>query len=164
MYHIGVCVILFILIVGIHLFLRNEIYCNGIEREKIEGNGDIYYMGRGNDSENISLLLHRTTWLTDSNKRISWWLRILEGSLISLLLIILLIYKCLPSIYDIIMIIVITFAAFFSIQQYYHTHGDVYISAYTRKNLQLIREKLSLSAGEILLPPTNNFTNIKNLH
>ena len=128
-----------------------------------EGNGDAYYKTRGSEQDSVEMLLNRIEWNTDFNKRYSYWPRVLLATVISVLLISILVYRKMPPISHIVLMIIIIFVVFYATGQYMYTHGDIYRDFYTRDDVNLIRKKLGLPAGEPS-EPINNFPSDKLLN
>jgi len=156
-------VIALIIIRVLHVRLNNEHDGHpDQDRQVADGNGDVYYKARGHEQESIEMLLNRIDWGTGTEKRISWWVRILLPTIIAILLVVILILRRIPTIVEVIMFLVIIFVVFFAMRQYTYIHGDIYRDAYIRHDVNIIRDKLGLKSGE---PdePIDNFLNDKTL-
>lgn len=154
-------IIAVILIVWLHELIVSS--TNGSDdsgRPVHEGNGECYYKSRGNDDDSVEMLLNRIDWNTDFHKCYEFWPRVLLPTIISVILISLMIYRKLPPISHLILMVIIIFIVFYATFQYMYTHGDIYRDSYVRDNVNRIRDKLNLPAGEPS-DPQDNFTNDK---
>ena len=120
-----------------------------------EGNGCIYYKGRGSEDDSVAVLLDRLEWLSRLERRITWWQRMVIPTAIVTVLVILIVFRGLPTPTQIILLIIVIFLPFILFHAFYHTHGDYYMFYYVRKDTQLIRDKLKLVKG-IAPDPTSD--------
>ena len=109
------------------------------------GNGEINYLGRANKDDPIDLLLTRIDWVAESEQRVSWELRAFAISYISLLLLIVAVFRRTPRPDEILLTLLVVFIVVISFINYSNFHSVLYSSYYIHDNVDRIRSRLDLS-------------------
>lgn len=107
-----------------------------------DGNGSLYYQGRGCDDENVETILRRTYWAAYLHKRTPNWERVFIMVLLSMILMMTLIWKKFASAPKIIMTGFVLFFSIYMVDNFLYVHGDIYNDANIRNNVKLIAKKL----------------------
>lgn len=118
-----------------------------------DGNGSLYYLGRGSEDDSIETLIHRTYWAAYLNKRTQKWERVFLITTVIVVLLFAIRWKGFPSAMKTFTYFTIIFFVIFMMQNFLYVHGDIYNDAYIRKNMTLISEKLSLDPNFTEDPP-----------
>ena len=153
-YHYLVIIIVVIIILWFALTNQRSKLKNG----KNDGEGSVFDKGRGSSKEDIETLLNRIDWSTYLYKRIGWHERFIIPTLIAVGIIILVVYKRLPSPVVIILLLIIIYISFLTFSAFFYFHGDMYNDFYIKNNVDMIRDKLKLYSetppDSIIGPPT----------
>lgn len=107
-----------------------------------DGNGTLYYPGRGCDDENVETLLHRTYWAAYLHKRSANWERVFIMVLLSLIILMTLVWRKIASAPKIIVTGFVIFFSIYMVDNFLYVHGDIYNDANIRNNVKLIAKKL----------------------
>ena len=153
-------VALIILIVVIRYILKNqvkELRTDGSQPAR-DGNGSLYYVGRGSEHESVEILLQRIGWSAYLTRRTSNWERpFLVTVFIVLILTLVQSFQDgqwkMPSVPSLITTGVIVFFVIFMAGSFFFTHGDIYSDFNVRNNTKLIAEKLELDVNFEEPPP-----------
>ncbi len=153
-------VIVIIVIIVIHLIIVNqkkELRTDG-DQPSADGNGSLFYLGRGSEDDSIETLLQRTSWSAYLTKRKSRWERTILITIITEILLIGIYWRKIPPIMDLVVTSVIIFFVVHMVPNFLYTHGDIYNDANIRNNTHLIAKKLGLDVnfGADLPVPTNS--------
>lgn len=142
-----IVIIVILLAVAIYCYYQQYEERNGpppgSDFEK-EGNGEIYYRGRGSDTDDIEVLLDRIDWLANTESRITWWTRMMFPTLFITLAVVTLVFRRLPKPFELVLLIILIFMFSLLFHSYFYTHGDYYVDAYLESNTALIRDKLNI--------------------
>jgi len=161
---IAFLILLIIVIVLIVIAKRNvvtDLKGTGEYREKHDGNGNAYYMGRGHSRESIEVLLDRIEWSTYLNSRISVIWRFFIITIIIMLFVVIVVMQKVPTPAKMILLFLAIFIPMFATHQLFYMHGDVYNDYYIKNNVQLLREKLDIphKKDKKLKEPTKKLPN-----
>jgi len=135
-----------------------ELRSDGTERESADGNGSIYFFGRGSQDDSIETLLKRISWSAYLFRRTSNWERVFIMTVIATFLLTLITsyqngkWK-MPSAPTMIITGVIIFFVVFFTEGFLFVHGDVYSAYYIRQNAHLLAGKLNLPIDFSRDPP-----------
>ncbi len=159
-FHYIIILIIIILIIIYIVFISQPIELKGDDtRMHEDGNGTIFYKGRGSEDESVEELLNRIEWSSYLFKRTSLIDRTLLISITLTIVIILLIFRSLPKPTDIVLLIIVIFVIIFAIINFFYVHGDIYNDYYIKNNVHLIRDKLNLHRSDPDAPLENNIPN-----
>ena len=125
------------------------------ERPKSDGNGEIFYLGRGSENDSVATLVDRIEWAAYLEKRTTYWQRVIVMTFVITLLIILLVMRGLPKPGAIVLMFFVIFIPIYAVHQLFYVHGDVYNDYYIKTNAELLRDKLNLDRNEPP-PPADN--------
>jgi len=154
-HYIVIAIIVIIILIYIHNCQDQEL--TGCKtRQRGDGNGDIYYLGRGDINDDISTLVDRTQWASYLDKRVTFWQRIFVATIVAMIFVILLAMRKLPTPGGIIILFFCIFVPIYAVHQLFYVHGDVYNDFYIKNNMELIREKLGLEKNEPPIPILEN--------
>tara|TARA_R110001599_G_scaffold266539_1_gene467318 strand:- start:43477 stop:43998 length:522 start_codon:yes stop_codon:yes gene_type:complete len=118
-----------------------------------DGNGYLFYLGRGSSDDSLETLLHRTHWAAYLNKRTQKWERVFMITIVIMILLFAIQWRGFPSPTKFVTYFFIIFFVIFMMNNFFYVHGDIYNDAYIRKNILLITEKLSLNGQFQFDPP-----------
>lgn len=110
-----------------------------------DGNGTLYYPGRGCQDDDVSTLLVRTYWSAYLNKRIVKWERVFVMCFFIILILSVLVWKQIPSLSKILVTGIIIFFVVYMVENFLYIHGDLYNDANIRNNSKLLASKLGLN-------------------
>lgn len=151
---------LIVIAIVIHFVLKNqakELRTDG-EQPSADGNGRLYYLGRGSDKDSIEILLKRTYWSAYLFRRTSNWERSMLMSLFVLFIHTLVIsfrkgsWK-LPVISDLIITGIIIFFGVYFYTGFNYVHGDIFNDYNVRNNTKLVADKMGLDIDFTSDPP-----------
>jgi len=114
------------------------------ERLDKDGNGDLFYFGRGSDKDDLKTLLHRTYWSAYLKKRTEKWERAFLITLFTTIMLILVVWRKLPSAPKIAMAGVVIFFVVYMLDNFLYVHGDIYNDFNIRQNMRLVAKKAGL--------------------
>ena len=149
LHYVVVVIVLGILLYTVFAIQNTELRTDGV-RSSEDGNGELYALGRGDASEDTQTILNRITWAASLHKRINLWARVFLQTTFVVLLIILLIFRRLPKPQEIVITYFCVFVPIFSLENFMHTHGDVYNDYNIRANAQILRDRFDLTKA---VPP-----------
>ena len=148
-----ILLIVIIIIIGLLLIALIEegrdIY--GPKYDLNGGKGKIHYKGLGSSDEDLETLLNRIYWVADADGRNTKWKRAYIIAILATFIIFALLYKDIPSIRDILLVLLIIFISVYAIFGYFRFHSDRFSPYYIRKNIIYILDKLNLKYKK---PPT----------
>ncbi len=147
-WHYIVILVIVILIILYIIQIQTKELSTSSSGRSADGNGDLYYLGRGDKDDSVEMLLNRIEWSSYLFKRTSLWSRILFVTIFIVLLIILVAIRKLPTPSTIVILFFVVFIPVYAAHQFFYTHGDVYNDYYIKNNVKIIRNKLNLSPGE----------------
>lgn len=110
-----------------------------------DGNGHLYYPGRGCEDDNVSTLIARTYWAAYLNKRVVKWERVFIITVFTILILMALLWRRLVSVPKILITGLIVFFVVFMLENFMYVHGDIYNDANIRNNSILLASKLGLN-------------------
>ena len=139
-HYVVILVIIIAIIIYIYMTQEKELRGGG-HRKRGDGNGDIYYLGRGNNNDPPNVLIDRIDWAAYLEKRVTLWQRIFVGTLAAMFFVILLGMRKLPTPGTIVIIFISIFIPIYAVHQLFYVHGDVYNDFYIRTNAQLLRDE-----------------------
>lgn len=116
-------------------------------RPRKDGNGDIYYLGRGNRHDSAEELLDRIEWSTYLEKRVSLWQRHFVISLIIAALVVLLIMRSVPSPGIFVLLVIVIFIPLYAAHNLFYVHGDIYNDYYIKDNVDRLRHIFGFKKG-----------------
>ena len=144
-------IVIIIVVVGVIWLTFNvhkrELRTNG-EYDSVDGNGESHYLGRGDKSESIEVLLNRIQWSAYLERRTSFWARAVIATVIIVILIMFLVYRDLPKPTDIVIMLFVVFIPLYAINSFFYVHSDMYNDFYIKNNASLIQDKLGLHYSE----------------
>lgn len=140
-HYIVIAIIVIIILVYIHSCQEQELR-GSASRARGDGNGDIYYLGRGNIHDEVNTLVDRTQWCSYLDKRVTFWQRIFVATIVAMIFVILLAMRKLPTPGGIVILFFCIFVPVYAVHQLFYVHGDVYNDYYIKTNMELIRDKL----------------------
>ena len=152
-----IILIIIVIIVIFIIFNKQEEELRGghSDRPRGDGNGDIFYLGRGSEKDSVATLVDRIEWAAYLDKRTTFWQRVTVMTFVITLLIILLIMRQLPKPGTIVLMFFVIFIPIYAVHQLFYVHGDVYNDFYIKTNAELLRDKLILERNEPP-PPADN--------
>ena len=130
---------------------RRELWEN--ESQDADGNGALFYLGRGSKEDAVETLLQRTYWSAYLRKRTTFWQRALIVAYLSVVLIVLLIRRDTPSIAEMALTGIVVFCCVYMVNNFFYIHGDIYNDSNIRSNIRLIAGKLGSSVDLDQPPP-----------
>jgi amino acid permease len=149
-------VVLVIIVLIVFIMIRKEqqkeLRTDG-DQVSADGNGRLFYLGRGSSDDDISTLLQRTYWSAYLQNRTETWQRVFMISMFSVIMIILLVRRELPSVTEIVLTGVVIFFCVYMLTTFMYVHGDIYNDANIRSNVSLIASKLRLKVDLKEKPP-----------
>lgn len=107
-----------------------------------DGNGTLYYLGRGCNDDNVDTLLKRTYWAAYLHKRTPNWERVFIMVLLTVIIFMVLVWKKFASVPKILITGFVVFFAVYMVDNFLYVHGDIYNDAYIRNNVKLMAQKL----------------------
>jgi hypothetical protein len=107
-----------------------------------DGNGTLYYPGRGCEDDDVDTLLQRTFWAAYLKKRTPNWERVFIMVLLCIIIFIALVWRKFPSVPKILMTGFVIFFAVYMVDNFLYVHGDIYNDANIRNNMKLVAKKL----------------------
>ena len=137
--------------------LRSDSTCEP-ERAPADGNGSLFYLGRGSEDDTIETLLKRTSWVAYLSKRTSHWQRIFITTFVIMFMYTLICsFKGdrweLPALNHLLITWVIIYFVLFFSRDFYYVHGDIMADFTVRNNVKLIASKLNLDVDFSSDPP-----------
>ena len=148
--------ILFFIVIGIN---KNVSRCNENSGEScFDGNGCYQYKGRGDEKEDVAVLLSRIDWLAKNACNGSLYTTAYIISYAILLAVIFVLYaysQYLISVFEMTLIIASSFIIVFSILNLFSFHTDKYPNYYIRKNIQILSERFQIPIHEPPHPTLN---------
>ena len=166
---IAYVVVLIIIFVVIRMIMKDqlkELRTDG-DQPSADGNGSLYYLGRGSESDTIETLLQRTSWAAYLTRRTTQWERAFLVTIIILVLYTLIMsfgpgefptkWK-LPSLPNLLVMGIIVFLVVYHVPNFMYVHGDIYNDYNIRNNMKLLANKLNVNVdfGQDPPKPTNN--------
>ena len=137
--------IIFFIVIGIN---KNLSRCNEDSKNKcFDGNGCYQYKGRGDEGEDVAVLLSRIDWLAKNACNGSLYTTAYIISYVILLSIIFILYaysKYLISVFEMSLLIASSFIIVFSILNLFSFHTDKYPNYYIRKNIEILSERFQI--------------------
>lgn len=138
-------IILIVIVIIVFLMVRKsqtkQIRTDGI-LPSADGNGTLYYFGRGCEDENVETLLKRTYWAAYLHKRTANWERVFIMVLLSVVILMALVWRKIASVPKILVTGFVIFFAVYMVDNFLYVHGDIYNDANIRNNMKLIAQKL----------------------
>jgi Ca2+/Na+ antiporter len=107
-----------------------------------DGNGDLFYFGRGSEQDDLKTLLHRTYWSAYLKKRTEKWERAFLITLFTTIMLVLVVWRKLPSAPKIAMTAVVVFFVAYMLDNFLYVHGDIYNDYNIRQNMRLAVKKV----------------------
>jgi hypothetical protein len=147
--------ILFFIVIGIN---KNVSRCNETGKGCFDGNGRFQYKGRGDEKEDVSILLSRIDWLVKNGCNGSLYTTAYIISYAILLAVIFVLYaysKYLISVFEMVLIIASSFIIVFSILNLFSFHTDKYPNYYIRNNIKILSERFHIPIIEPPIPITS---------
>lgn len=155
-------IILIVIVVAVLLYIKKDqvrqLRTDG-EQESRDGNGSLYYLGRGSEEDDVATLLHRISWSAYLRKRVEKWERVFIITFVVVILLMLLVWKKgdgpngLTSVPMILATGVAIFFAVYMLENFMYIHGDIYNDANIRGNAKLVASKLGLKIDFDSDPP-----------
>lgn len=150
-------IILIIIVVAILLYIKKDqirqLRTDGNQKSS-DGNGSLYFLGRGSDQDDIETLLHRISWSAYLRKRTERWQRVFIITFFVVLILTVLIFdhqeRTVPKL---VAIGVVVFFCVYMLENFMYIHGDIYNDANIRGNAKLIAKKLNLDVKFDQDPP-----------
>ena len=149
--------ILFFIVIGIN---KNVSRCNeeSGKEEGFDGNGCYQYKGRGDEKEDVSVLLSRIDWLAKNSVNGSLYTTAYIISYAILLAVIFVLYaysRYMISVFEMALIVASSFIIVFSILNLFSFHTDKYPNYYIRKNINILAERFQIPISDPPLPTFN---------
>ena len=144
--------IIFFVVVNIN---KNLSRCNETGKECFDGNGCFQYKGRGEDNEDISVLLSRIDWLAKNAANGSLYTTsyiVSYGVLLAVIFVLYAYSRYLISGFEMVLILASTFIVVFSILNLFSFHTDKYPNYYIRKNIDILSKRFNLNISDPPLP------------
>lgn len=144
--------IIFFVVIGIN---KNVSRCNEKDKGCFDGNGCYQYKGRGDEKENVAILLSRIDWLAKNSGNGSLYTTAYIISYAILLAVIFVLYaysKYLMSVFEMILIVASSFIIVFSILNLFSFHTDKYPNYYIRNNIKILAERFQIPIADPPLP------------
>lgn len=124
------------------------------EQPSRDGNGSLYYLGRGSEHDSVATLLHRISWSAYLRKRTERWERIFIVTFFIVLILMFLVWS--PSERTVVRIVttgVVVFFVAYMLENFMYIHGDIYNDANIRGDAKLVASKLGLKVDFDSDPP-----------
>lgn len=142
-YYLVIILVLVLVLIHVIKTQRSELSGHG-KRKNADGNGDIYYLGRGSKNDSTAELLDRIDWASYLDKRVTKWQRTFMITLIVMILVILIVLRKIPAPSTFILLFVAIFIPIYASNNMLYVHGDMYNDHYIKNNVTLLRQKLGL--------------------
>lgn len=140
LYYLIIIVVIVLVLIHVIKSQRRELSGHG-KRKNADGNGDIYYLGRGSKDDSPAELLDRIDWASYLDKRVTKWQRTFIITLIIMFLVILIVLKKIPTPATFILLFVTVFIPIYASNNMLYVHGDMYNDHYIKNNVNLLRQK-----------------------
>ncbi len=140
--------ILFFVVVNIN---KNVSRCNETDGTCFDGNGRFQYKGRGEDNEDVSILLSRIDWLAKNSSNGSLYTTsyiVAYGVLLAVIFVLYAYSRYLISVFEMVLILASTFIVVFSILNLFSFHTDKYPNYYIRKNIDILSKRFNLDISD----------------
>jgi hypothetical protein len=149
-------ILIVVIIIVIIIMNHQEVEQRGRgKRTRGDGNGDIYYLGRGSEQDSVAVLIDRIEWSAYLDKRTTLWQRVIITTFVVMFFVIALVLRKLPTPGTIILLFFTIFIPIYATHQLFYVHGDVYNDYYIKTNAELLREKLNLEKNDPPEPADN---------
>ena len=164
--YVVVLIIVLIVIKKIMQDQHKELRTDG-DQISADGNGSLYYLGRGSEEDDVHTLLQRTSWAAYLTRRTAQWERAFLVTVIVLVLYTLIMsfgpgeypskWK-LPLLPNLIVMGVIVFLVVYHVPNFMYVHGDIYNDYNIRNNMRILAYKVGVQVdfGQDPPKPTNN--------
>lgn len=157
-YHLIVILIVMIVMKLIIKHQAKELRSAGSHLTSADGNGSLFYLGRGSEDDSIETLLKRTSWVAYLSKRTSHWQRIFITTFVIMFMYTLICsFKGsrweLPALNHLLITWVIIYFVLFFSRDFMFVHGDIFADYAIRNNVKLIASKLNLDVDFSSDPP-----------
>ena len=146
MAHIILVIVIFIVLIVIIQTQQYELRTDGPQKST-DGNGSLYYYGRGSEADPIDVLLLRTYWSAYLQKRLERWQRVFLITLFIVIILITIVWKKTPSVPKILVVGTVVFFVIYMLENFMYIHGDIYNDANIRNNTKLVASKLGLDVN-----------------
>jgi hypothetical protein len=150
--HIILVIVIFVVLIVIIQTQQRELRTDGTQKST-DGNGSLYYYGRGSDGDSVDMLLLRTYWSAYLQKRLERWQRVFLITLFILIILMTIVWKRCPSVPKILVTSSIVFFVIYMLENFMYIHGDIYNDANIRNNTKLLANKLNLDVDFNRKPP-----------
>lgn len=117
-----------------------------------DGNGSLYYPGRGCQDDDVETLIARTYWAAYLNKRVVKWERVFVMSFFIVVIMLALVWKKVASVQKMLLTGIIVFFVVYMVENFLYIHGDLYNDANIRNNSKLLASKLGLNVDFVRTP------------
>jgi len=153
--HIILIVIVILVILMIRKSQSKQIRTDG-NLPSADGNGSLYYKGRGCEDEDVHTLLNRTYWSAYLHKRTPKWERVFIITFLTIIILMVLVWRKFASVPKILMTGFVIFFSVYMVDNFLYVHGDMYNDANIRNNVKLIASKMNMKVdfSEIPTVPT----------
>jgi hypothetical protein len=150
-------IVLIIVVLAILFYIKKDqirqLRTDGEQQSK-DGNGSLYFLGRGSEQDDVATLLHRISWSAYLRKRTERWQRVfIITFFVVLLLMVLVFYKEQYTVPKIVATSVVVFFCVYMLENFMYIHGDIYNDANLRGNAKLVASKLGLKVDFDSDPP-----------
>jgi prepilin signal peptidase PulO-like enzyme (type II secretory pathway) len=128
---------------------------NESNSDDFDGNSSYQYKGKGHFTESYDVLLSRIDWLAKNAENKSLYTTSYIIAYVIMLAVIIILYACssyVINIWEMVLVLVASFIAVFSILNLFSFHTEKYTNYYIRKNLEYISNQLHISLFEPPVP------------
>ena len=132
--------------------------CNKDSKECYDGNGYTQYKGRGDENEDIHVLLSRIDWLAKNSTNTSFYTvayLIAYATVLSVTFILYAYSEYIISPWEMILVLFASYIVTFSILNLFQFHSEKYPNYYIRKNIDYISQRYNINIKEPPLPVKN---------